>query len=106
MRPPSLLFVTDTHPFLWYAAGNISELGSLARACFDKAEIGAASIVIPSVVMAEAAFIAEKGRVQVKFEQLLEKLEDARNYSVYPLDLTIVRKASELKKIGEIHDRI
>ncbi len=106
MPPASASFVTDTHPFLWYLADDLYKLGAKARKVFDEAESGDASIIIPSIVIAEAAFIAEKGRTSLKIEHLLDRLEGGTNYRVYPLDLAIVKEASQLKKLSEIHDRI
>ena len=106
MPPASPSYVTDTHPFLWYATGNLTKLGSNARAAFDRAEAGETVFVVPSIVLAETMYIAEKGRASVKLETLFEKLKTATNYRVYPLDLAIVAEASGLKKLTEIHDRI
>ena len=106
MRPARPFYVTDTHPFLWYLTGEARRLGSRARTVFDQAEAGRAVIIIPAIVLAESLHISEKGRMKFKFEQVLGMLESALNYRFYPLDLPVIRKASYLRGISEIHDRI
>jgi predicted nucleic acid-binding protein len=98
--------VTDTHPFVWNSTGNILRLGSNAKEIFDQAESGLVSIIIPSIVLAERIFLAERGRITVKLEELFERLNDSVNYTIYSLDLAIVRSTIELRKVSEVHDRI
>lgn len=81
-------------------------MGSRARAIFDQAEAGRAVIIIPAIVLAESLYISEKGRMRFKFEQVLTMLEGALNYRFYPLDLSVIQEASDLRGISEIHDRI
>jgi PIN domain nuclease of toxin-antitoxin system len=106
MPRASVSYVADTHLFLWYVSASVQKLGPEARMAFDAADSGRAVVIVPSVALAEAVYIAEKGRVRVKLEHLFELLGTAINYRVYPLDFTIVKTASELKKLSEIHDRI
>ena len=106
MRAARAFYVTDTHPFLWYLVGETRRLGPAAREAFDQAEAGRAVIVIPAIVLAESLHVSEKGRMKFKFERVLEMIESALNYRIYPLDLPVIRKASDLKGVSEIHDRI
>jgi len=106
MRAARAFYVTDTHPFLWYLVGDTRRLGPAARVAFDQAEAGRAVIIIPSIVLAESLHVSEKGRMKFKFERVLEMIESALNYRIYPLDLPVIRKASDLKGVSEIHDRI
>ena len=104
MPPPREFYVTDTHPFVWYLADD-ARLGSNARMAFDRADSGEATIIIPAVALAEAVYLAERGRIETKAELMFGIVENALNYRVYPLDLTIVKKSWELKKLLEIHDK-
>jgi len=106
MRAARAFYVTDTHPFLWYLVGETRRLGPAAREAFDQAEAGRAVIVIPAIVLAESLHVSEKGRMKFKFERVLEMIESALNYRIYPLDLPVIRTASDLKGVSEIHDRI
>jgi len=106
MRAAKAFYVTDTHPFLWDLVGDTRRLGPAARVAFDQAEAGRAVIIIPAIVLAESLHVSEKGRMKFKFERVLDMIESALNYRIYPLDLPGIRKASDLKGVSEIHDRI
>ncbi len=57
-------------------------------------------------MLAESLYLAEKGRIKAKATEILELVESALNYRLYPLDLSIIQIAWELKKIPEIHDKV
>ena len=104
MPPVRSLYVTDTHPFVWYLVDD-ARLGSRARIAYDRADSGEATIIIPAIVLAESLYLAEKGRIKARSEQIFGMVDNALNYRIYPLDLTIIQKAWELKRLTEIHDR-
>jgi len=100
-----MLYVTDTHPFIWHLAED-ERLSGDAAEVFRKAERGVAMVVVPTIVLAECMYLAEKHRVKVEFHDVLCKVQAALNYRVYPLDLTVILRAGELVKLREIHDRL
>ena len=104
MPPPRRFYVTDTHPFVWYLADD-ARLSSDARAAFDRADSGEATIIIPAIALAEAVYLAAKERIETKTDLIFGIVENALNYRVYPLDVTIVKKSMELQKLSEIHDK-
>jgi len=104
MPPARPLYVTDTHPFVWYLVDDASP-GSRARIAYDPADSGEATIIIPAIVLAESLYLAEKGRIKARSEQIFGTMDNALNYRIYPLDLTIIQKAWELKRLTEIGDR-
>jgi len=67
---------------------------------------GEATIIIPAIVLAESLYLAEKGGIKARSEQTFEMVDNALNYRIYPLNLTIIQKAWELKRLTEIHDRM
>ena len=72
-----MLYVTDTHPFIWYLAGklppNVDEV-------FTSAEKGEAVIFIPTIVLAECLYLAEIGRIELDFVALLDKIKVSSNF--------------------------
>lgn len=101
------MYVTDTHAFLWYLTGD-ERLGKRAKEAFVEADKGEATVIVPAIVLAESLFIAEKHNADVKFADVLRKIQNSLNYIVYPLNTLVVVKCQDkgLKKISEIHDRI
>ncbi len=106
MPPTRPFYVTDTHPFVWYLAADDDRLSPSAKSVFENADSAKAVVVIPAIVLAESLYLAEKGRIKAKAVEILELVESALNYRLYPLDLSVIQIASELKKIPEIHDRV
>jgi predicted nucleic acid-binding protein len=106
MPPTRPFYVTDTHPFVWYLAADDERLSPSAKSVFENADSAKAVVVIPAIVLAESLYLAEKGRIKAKAVEILELVESALNYRLYPLDLSVIQIAWELKKIPEIHDRV
>jgi PIN domain nuclease of toxin-antitoxin system len=99
------IFVTDTHALLWYLTED-KRLGKKALKIFEKADKGEAEIIIPTTVLAEALFITEKHRVDIKFMDIIKEIENSSNYFIHPLDMEVILKCHELKEIPELHDRV
>jgi len=101
------MYLADTHALLWYLTGD-DRLGKRAKETFVKADKGEDTVIIPTIVLAESLFIAEKHKADVMFGEVLKKIQNSLNYVVYPLNINVVLKCQdkEMKKISEIHDRI
>lgn len=100
-----MLYVADTHSLIWFLS-DPKKLGKNASKIFDKAEEGRCVIVIPTIVLAEIMYISEKKKANIKFMDILRKLQNSLNYVVYNLDLEVLIKSKDLIKINELHDRI
>lgn len=100
-----MIFVTDTHSFLWYLSQD-PRLGRKAELKFDLAEKGEATIVVPTIVLAESLYILEKKKYALRFGDIVERLEMGWNFMAVPLDLKIIKKVDSLKKLDDLHDRI
>jgi len=64
---------TDTHSLVWYLQDS-KELSKKALKAFEQTKRKGV-IIIPSVVLAELMFIADKGKVALSFEKTLSKIE-------------------------------
>jgi predicted nucleic acid-binding protein len=51
-------------------------------------------------------FISEKGKVKISFKETLEEIEDCEKFEIIPLDLYIIRIASNFEYDLEMHDRL
>ncbi len=102
-------FVTDTHPLLWHilSEGRLSEA---AQAVFTEADTGLHQILIPSIVLVEAIYLAEKKRIDMAaLDHLFFMLDLAPdNYGVIPLDIGVVRtlRSIDREKLPEMPDRV
>ena len=100
-----MFFVTDTHSFIWYMAED-KRLGKLAEEKFNLAEKGKAIILIPTIVLAEILYILEKKNYNMKFRDIINKIEFSWNFKIMPLDLRIIKEIVNLRKLNDLHDRI
>ena len=60
------MYVTDTHPLIWYFTGKNSSLSPKVLSAFQKAENAEIVIYIPSVVFWEIALLGKRGRIVLK----------------------------------------
>ncbi len=100
-----MLFVTDTHSFLWYLSQE-EKLGMNALNVFEEAEKGNATILVPTIVLAEAFHVCTVKGIALKFSKLLEKIEVGRNFTSVPLDFNVIKQIQKLDKVKELHDKI
>lgn len=98
------MYVTDTHSFLWHLQHD-EKLSSKAKSIFEACDNEKEVIVVPSIVLIESIYICEKRKVDMEFQQILEKLKEASNYRIYPLDEDVISECSKIS-MREPHDRI
>jgi len=51
-------------------------------------------------------YVCEKHKKELKFSDVLEKIQNTINYPIYPLDTRVIIKCQNLRKISEMHDRV
>lgn len=63
-------------------------------------------LVVPAIVLAEAAWIVERGRTSIPSAMdLLSAVEADARVVIYPLNETVVKQSVSVSTIGEMHDR-
>jgi len=72
------MFVTDTHPLLWYVNGDNSKISERVRDIFAKTKTAETIVYVPAVVLWEIAILVKLGRVK------LQKRFDHWAEDVYP----------------------
>lgn len=81
-------------------------LGAEAQAILQQAETNQATILVPTMVLAEILYLSDKKRIGLTFEQLLDYLDAQTGFVELPLDQLVLRAAHEIKDIPELHDRL
>ena len=95
-------YVADTHAFVWYIIGKLPER---ADSIFRSTEKGESTIYIPTIVLAECLYLVENKKIDLDFEDLLDKLEISRNLVPVSFNFQVLKLLPEIK-LGELHDRI
>src|ERR1044072_8436391 len=92
-------YVIDTHTLVWYLTDD-RRLGVQARRVLED---DAANLIIPSIVLAEAKHIADRKRIPLTFQEILDQISISPNVTIFPLDEIVV---NHLPDNLEIHDGI
>ena len=97
-------FVTDTQALVKFMMGKkvINDRSHQAFLSADKAQ---STIIIPAIVLMEVLYLFEKNRIDISLFQT-EDLQRSQNYQFEPLSLEILKTASEITDIPELHDRL
>ena len=97
-------FVTDTQALVKFMMDKkvINDRSHQAFLSADKAE---STIIIPAIVLMEVLYLFEKNRIDISLFQT-EDLLKSQNYQFEPLSLEILKTASEITDIPELHDRL
>jgi len=103
-------FVSDTQCAIWHFIDEQRRMPKAVRNAFQAAEAGTAQILVPTMVLAEAVFLAERRRVPESVVQRLFTLPDtpAASLRVVSFDLDMVRAMADFgpSAVPELADRI
>ena len=68
------IYVVDAHSLIWFITGS-SKLPQKAAQILEKAENAEVEALIPTIVLAEITYIAQKKRVEVTIDEILERIK-------------------------------
>jgi PIN domain nuclease of toxin-antitoxin system len=102
-----VIYVTDTHPLVFWASDRKNRLGKRARKILQEAEQGKHSIIVPVVVLEETARLVEKKVVRLSgpFRRWAEELDHSANFQVQPYTIEILLESIALTAIRDPADR-
>ena len=98
-------YVADAHALVWHIT-NDKRLGEEARTILTQADQTLVLVYVPTIVLAEIMYLAERGRINVAFPDVLTAVRDNAGYLIYPFDESVLERASEARDIPELFDRI
>ncbi|BBC24120.1 type II toxin-antitoxin system VapC family toxin [Pseudanabaena sp. ABRG5-3] len=98
-------YLVDTHALAWFIAAD-KRLSALAEHILNQAQEGEVQILIPTLVLAELTHIAEKGKVKVSVEEILQQINRGDGFMVVAFDFSVFQAMLSLPKEWDIHDRV
>jgi PIN domain nuclease of toxin-antitoxin system len=102
-------YVTDTHALIWHLQAS-RKLSKRAREIFEQTDAGRVTVIIPSIVLVELVYLAEKDRIkQALVDHVFALLATgAENYAVTPLEADTVQNLRGIARsqVPEMPDRI
>ena len=102
-----MIYVTDTHPLVFWSSNRRRRLGNRARRILQETEQGKHSIIVPIVVLEEISRLVERRivRLDVPFRRWAEELERSPNFQVQPYTLEVLLESASLAAIRDPADR-
>jgi PIN domain nuclease of toxin-antitoxin system len=102
-----VIYVTDTHPLVFWASDRKRRLGNRAQRIFEEVEQGKHSVIMPIAVLEEAAGLVEKKviRLAVPFRRWAAELDRSANFQVQPYTIEILLESVPLTAIRDPADR-
>jgi len=97
-------FVTDTQALVKFMMGK-KVINDRSHQAYQSADKGESTIIIPAIVLMEVLYLFEKNRIDIGLLQT-EDLFKSQNYQFEPLSFEILKTASEIDDIPELHDRL
>ena len=100
------LYVTDTHPLVWYTTETYRKLSPKALRAFQRASRGEVLIWVPAMVIWEAGLLQRIRRVRLKpsFRDWAEALVTQRGFALAPMDLDTVQSSLEFEPNSDLFD--
>ena len=102
-----MIYVTDTHPLVFWSSNRKRRLGRRASRIFQETEQGKHSIIVPIVVLEEINRLVERKvvRLQVPFRRWAEELERSPNFQVQAYTLEVLLESVSVGAIRDPADR-
>jgi PIN domain nuclease of toxin-antitoxin system len=94
-----MVYIVDSHALVWFLEGN-QRLSDRAKEVLGDQS---AQLVIPSIALAEIAYLYAHKRIRTNIQQVLSDVASADNCTIYPLDEQVVQRIPESL---ELHDGI
>jgi len=98
-----VIYVTDTHPLVFWSSNRRRRLGNRARRILQETEQGKHSIIVPIVVLEEINRLVERKivRLEVPFRRWAEELERSPNFQVQAYTLEVLLESVSLAAIRD-----
>jgi PIN domain nuclease of toxin-antitoxin system len=102
-----VIYVTDTHPLVFWSSDRKTRLGKRARRILQETEQGKHAIIVPIMVLEEISRLVERNivRLGMPFRRWAEDLERSPNFQVQPYTLEVLLESIPLGAIRDPADR-
>jgi len=97
-------YVSDTMAFILRLESR--KLPGKIKGAFAQAEQGKARIFVPAIVLAELAYLSERGRIDTDLIQADAYFQKYTSTSEMPVNFEIVSTAFSIDDVPELHDRL
>lgn len=102
------VYVTDTHPLIWYAANQKAKFSKKVLRIFEKASANQALIYVPTAVLWEITLLIKAGQIRLPqpFAHWAEALGSQLGFEIALLDATVLETALKVRINGDPFDEV
>jgi PIN domain nuclease of toxin-antitoxin system len=102
-----VIYVTDTHPLVFWSSNRKARLGKRARRILQETEGSKHCIIVPIFVLEEINLLVERKLVHlaVPFRRWAEEFERSQNFQVQAYTLEVLFESISLVAIRDPADR-
>ena len=97
-------YAADTMALILYLEKR--KLSKEVSKIFSEVENGNIDLIIPSMVIAELAYLAERKRIDTNLKEVKRLLTNFKNIKIESLSFDVIETAFQIKNIPELHDRL
>lgn len=97
-------YLLDTNAIIRHFA-QVSKLGKKAKEIISQAESDQHHLFVSIISLMEIMYLAEKNRIPMTLDEMLNHLNSKKCYSIVEFSLEILREA-EIIQFYELHDRL
>ena len=97
-------YAADTMDLILYLEKR--KLSKTVTNIFSEVENGNIELIIPSMAVAELAYLAERNRIDTNLTEVRKLLTAFKNVKIESLKFEIIEAAFQIKNIPELHDRL
>ena len=103
-----MIYVTDTHPLVFWSSNRQARLGRRARRILRETDQGEHSIIVPILVLEEINRLIERKvvRLDMAFRRWVEELERSPNFQIQAYTLEVLLESVSLGAIRDPVDRV
>ena len=98
-------YVVDAHALIWFITED-NRLSQKADQILEEAERAEAEVLVPTIILAEITHIAQRKKIKVAIDEVLERVQQGDGFIIVPFDFLILQIMLKLPEEWEIHDRI
>ena len=98
-------YVLDAHVLAWFLTED-PRLSGKATQILEQAQEARVQALIPTIVLAEIAYIAQKKRVPISIQDVIKRIDQGDGFIVVSFDYPVFQLTLQLHEEWEIHDRI
>lgn len=97
-------YVTDTMALILVLEKR--KMPNKVKTIYKEALNGNVKILVPSIVLAELAYLSEKKRIDTEISEVKKLFNNCKTIFELPLNLEIIETAFKIDDVRELHDRL